>query len=194
MKTRSNRMRLPAGLIAFMRPGSCFTNTVIEHDDDVGLYYYFKGEFHRVRKTDGGVIRPDRTKAAEDDKSTYDLYLYKSSTVRSTIGQNAFSVEIDGRAYTVSIDFSYRIYDLPLFAMSVMSGMRSEVREQMASEVILQKILEHINDNGIPHLVGDNIVRELESASKTLKAELGRDLAVLGSLGIELTAFRISAR
>ena len=183
---KDERIELRGDVVAARREGD-FCGKVIVHDADVGVWYYVNGEYHRLRKSAKNVIRLDTQDSVE-------LYAYRRSNMNGAFVR-AFGVKDDkNREYDVSVAFVYRIFDLPLFAASKLTGARKQIDASTLSEEIMNKdILPFINVNGIKGLSGIDVPSEIALASADVLKDI-RSADVLSRHGIELINFKMSVR
>jgi hypothetical protein len=184
---KEERIELTGDVVARRREGD-FCGKVIAHDAaNIGVWYYVNGEYHRVRKSAKNVIHLD-------GQSNVELYAYRRTNINGEFSR-AFGLKDDkNREYDVTVSFVYRIFDLPLFAASKLTGGRKEIdASTLGAEIMTKDILPFINVNGIKGLSGIDVPNEIVAASADVLKDL-RSAAVLSRHGIELVNLKMSVR
>ena len=180
-------LQLEPGMIAMLRAPQRLQDIKFKYNTDrVGVWYSRDGKMCRLRRSDNYAIRD----AKDDDKAFYDLYLYDKSIIKCTAGENVMKMS---NGSILSVDCSYKIYDLPLFATAMLDRTHNVVREPAASRAVVDAICEYLAHNTIEGVVGKDIAAELNAASGKVMARLNEFGQIAGK-GIALTSFRFVVR
>ena len=184
---KEERIELTGDVVARRREGD-FCGKVIAHDAaNIGVWYYVNGEYHRVRRGAKNVI-------CLDGQGNVELYAYRRTNINGEV-TNAFWVcDDNNRRCNVTVKFVYRIFDLPLFAASKLTGGRRAIDEStLSTEIMNNDIIPFLKVNGIKVLKEIDIPNGIVAASADVLKTL-RSADVLSRHGIELVNLKMSVR
>jgi len=180
-------LQLEHGAIAMLRASQRVQETKFKYNTDrVGVYYGCDGKMRRLRRIDKYVVRDGEDGGA----ACCDLYLYEKSVIKCSVGENVMKMS---NGNILSIDCSYRIYDLPLFAAAMLDRQHPVAKEPAASRAVVEAVCDYLAHNKIEGVVGKNIAAELNAAAGKVMARLNEFEQIAGK-GIELVSFGFIVR